>query len=230
MEKTGIDANDIISLVQQARKANATLSRNDLAWQLGVADELDFVQGIYKAYKRTKDNALMAIRTNDGGSSLIDSATPMMQALDGDYGELVNAASVTSRKMEESLNTATESASQVDKILTGCAEGTANIFDYLKGQGRAKDINNEASQLQDRLRRLVTDYGTLVELIRTLSGDFVMLRNQVEVTYRKFAAILVDVYGERVKQIDPNFSISARYSSSMQSRCCKASSKALTTS
>lgn len=203
MEETEIDANDIISLVQQARKANATLSRNDLAWQLGVADELDFVQGIYKAYKRTKDNSLMEIRTNDGGSSLIDSATPMMQSLDGDYGELGNAASVTSRKMQESLNTASESASQVDKILTGCAEGTANIFDYLKGQGRAKDINNEASQLQDRLRRLVTDYGTLVELIRTLSGDFVMLRNQVEVTYRKFAAILVDVYGERVKQIQP---------------------------
>lgn len=202
-ENKEIDPGEIVNIARQAAKEYNFFTRNDLAWQLGVPDDVNLMRGIFKAYEQTKDPSLRKLAANDGEANLMETATPMMLAESGDLAKLGEEAAHGSQLVKGGVDAASKSFSKVQGILENGVAGSSGLGDFLMGQGRAVDIQNEAAQLQDGFRGLVADYTSLVDQIRSLSGDFVLLRGQVEVTYRKFAAILIDVYGDRVRQIEP---------------------------
>lgn len=203
MAKKEISTDDIVSIARQAGNVYNFFTRNDMAWQLEVPDDSELVRSIHKAYELTKDPALKKLVSNDGIANLMDNTMALILAEDGKFSDLNEIASITSLEVKDKVKAVTKSINKVNSIIKNGGNGDSDFSDFLKGQVRAKDIKSDAMQLQQDSQVLVEGYTNLVDQIRALSDDFVLLRNQVEVTYRKFASILIDVYGDRVQQIQP---------------------------
>lgn len=209
MEKNVKVYEHIKNVAQLLVKDNVTMTRSDLAYELepdGVkGDSLRVGELVVEAADYYGGDVAEIIKksfyNNERSKSLYDECKVWALI------EQKNSAAVTQvvrQGVQEGGKALERVGKEIEKTLSPQLQSSvANLVNTLSGNGGVEVIKGQASSLFDQYTLLVDSYKVAKGEVKNTTVLFSELREYVMEIYRKYATMLIDVYGDRVKEISP---------------------------
>lgn len=78
------------------------------------------------------------------------------------------------------------------------------IIERISGSKQVESVKEEAKSLYQNYQKTILDYAQIKNTILDLIDDFVLVRGEILKKYRSSITELTDVFGERIKSVEPN--------------------------
>ena len=197
----------IYDIASQLLKENAVYTRADLAYELqdfGIkADSSEIGMLVWEAYKRFNDNE--AIRRSFYDNEKKD---PLVDEYRTDYLIETNDIPSLFPLLQQKLTNGNHALSQLENIVTQTlreqtVSGSIGALNTLTGTQGVVKVKNEATAVFNLYSELVGNYDDAKHQIQAVTTDFVKLRGQICDTYRQYALVLTDAFGDSIKTVSP---------------------------
>lgn len=197
----------IYDIASQLLKENAVYTRADLAYELqdfGIkADSSEIGMLVWEAYKRFNDNK--AIRRSFYDNEKKD---PLVDEYRTDYLIETNDIPSLFPLLQQKLTNGNHALSQLENIVTQTlreqtVSGSIGALNTLTGTQGGVKVKNEATAVFNLYSELVGNYDDAKHQIQAVTTDFVKLRGQICDTYRQYALVLTDAFGDSIKTVSP---------------------------
>ena len=197
----------IYDIASQLLKENAVYTRADLAYELqefGIkTDSFEIGMLVWEAYKRFNDNE--AIRRSFYDNEKKD---PLVDEYRTDYLIETNDIPSLFPLLRQKLTNGNHALSQLENIVTQTlreqtVSGSIGALNTLTGTQGVVKVKNEATAVFNLYSELVGNYDDAKHQIQAVTTDFVKLRGQICDTYRQYALVLTDAFGDSIKTVSP---------------------------
>lgn len=197
----------IYDIASQLLKENAVYTRADLAYELqefGIkTDSFEIGMLVWEAYKRFNDNE--AIRRSFYDNEKKD---PLVDEYRTDYLIETNDIPSLFPLLQQKLTNGNHALSQLENIVTQTlreqtVSGSIGALNTLTGTQGIVKVKNEATTVFNLYSELVGNYDDAKHQIQAVTTDFVKLRGQICDTYRQYALVLTDAFGDSIKTVSP---------------------------
>lgn len=197
----------IYDIASQLLKENAVYTRADLAYELqefGIkTDSFEIGMLVWEAYKRFNDNE--AIRRSFYDNEKKD---PLVDEYRTDYLIETNDIPSLFPLLQQKLTNGNHALSQLENIVTQTlreqtVSGGIGALNTLTGTQGIVKVKNEATAVFNLYSELVGNYDDAKHQIQAVTTDFVKLRGQICDTYRQYALVLTDAFGDSIKTVSP---------------------------
>ena len=197
----------IYDIASQLLKENAVYTRADLAYELqdfGIkADSFEIGMLVWKAYKYFNDNE--AIRHSFYDNEKKD---PLVDEYRTDYLIETNDNTSLFPLLQQKLAKGNQALNQLENTVTQtlreqAVSGSINTLNTLTGTQGIVKVKNEATAVFNLYSELVGNYDDAKHQIQAVTTDFVKLRGQICDTYRQYALVLTDAFGDSIKTVSP---------------------------
>lgn len=197
----------IYDIASQLLKENAVYTRADLAYELqefGIkTDSFEIGMLVWEAYKRFNDNE--AIRRSFYDNEKKD---PLVDEYRTDYLIETNDIPSLFPLLQQKLTNGNHALSQLENIVTQTlreqtVSGSIGTLNTLTGTQGVVKVKNEATAVFNLYSELVGNYDDAKHQIQAVTTDFVKLRGQICDTYRQYALVLTDAFGDSIKTVSP---------------------------
>lgn len=197
----------IYDIASQLLKENAVYTRADLAYELqefGIkTDSFEIGMLVWEAYKRFNDNE--AIRRSFYDNEKKD---PLVDEYRTDYLIETNDIPSLFPLLRQKLTNGNHALSQLENIVTQtlreqAVSGSISTLNTLTGTQGIVKVKNEATAVFNLYSELVGNYDDAKHQIQAVTTDFVKLRGQICDTYRQYALVLTDAFGDSIKTVSP---------------------------
>ena len=182
-------------------------TRADLAYELqefGIkTDSFEIGMLVWEAYKRFNDNE--AIRRSFYDNEKKD---PLVDEYRTDYLIETNDIPSLFPLLQQKLTNGNHALSQLENIVTQTlreqtVSGSIGALNTLTGTQGVVKVKNEATAVFNLYSELVGNYDDAKHQIQAVTTDFVKLRGQICDTYRQYALVLTDAFGDSIKTVSP---------------------------
>lgn len=197
----------IYDIASQLLKENAVYTRADLAYELqdfGIkADSFEIGMLVWKAYKYFNDNE--AIRHSFYDNEKKD---PLVDEYRTDYLIETNDNTSLFPLLQQKLAKGNQALNQLENTVTQtlreqAVSGSISTLNTLTGTQGIVKVKNEATAVFNLYSELVGNYDDAKHQIQAVMTDFVKLRGQICDTYRQYALVLTDAFGDSIKTVSP---------------------------
>ena len=197
----------IYDIASQLLKENAVYTRADLAYELqefGIkTDSFEIGMLVWEAYKRFNGNE--AIRRSFYDNEKKD---PLVDEYRTDYLIETNDIPSLFPLLQQKLTNGNHALSQLENIVTQTlreqtVSGSIGALNTLTGTQGIVKVKNEATAVFNLYSELVGNYDDAKHQIQAVTTDFVKLRGQICDTYRQYALVLTDAFGDSIKTVSP---------------------------
>ena len=197
----------IYDIASQLLKENAVYTRADLAYELqdfGIkADSFEIGMLVWKAYKYFNDNE--AIRHSFYDNEKKD---PLVDEYRTDYLIETNDNTSLFPLLQQKLAKGNQALNQLENTVTQtlreqAVSGSISTLNTLTGTQGIVKVKNEATAVFNLYSELVGNYDDAKRQIQAVTTDFVKLRGQICDTYRQYALVLTDAFGDSIKTVSP---------------------------
>ena len=197
----------IYDIASQLLKENAVYTRADLAYELqefGIkTDSFEIGMLVWEAYKRFNDNE--AIRRSFYDNEKKD---PLVDEYRTDYLIETNDIPSLFPLLQQKLTNGNHALSQLENIVMQTlreqtVSGSIGALNTLTGTQGVVKVKNEATAVFNLYSELVGNYDDAKHQIQAVTTDFVKLRGQICDTYRQYALVLTDAFGDSIKTVSP---------------------------
>ena len=197
----------IYDIASQLLKENAVYTRADLAYELqdfGIkADSFEIGMLVWKAYKYFNDNE--AIRHSFYDNEKKD---PLVDEYRTDYLIETNDNTSLFPLLQQKLAKGNQALNQLENTVTQtlreqAVSGSISTLNTLTGTQGIVKVKNEATAVFNLYSELVGNYDDAKHQIQAVTTDFVKLRGQICDTYRQYALVLTDAFGDSIKTVSP---------------------------
>ena len=197
----------IYDIASQLLKENAVYTRADLAYELqefGIkTDSFEIGMLVWEAYKRFNDNE--AIRRSFYDNEKKD---PLVDEYRTDYLIETNDIPSLFPLLQQKLTNGNHALSQLENTVTQtlreqAVSGSISTLNTLTGTQGIVKVKNEATAVFNLYSELVGNYDDAKHQIQAVTTDFVKLRGQICDTYRQYALVLTDAFGDSIKTVSP---------------------------
>lgn len=197
----------IYDIASQLLKENAVYTRADLAYELqdfGIkADSFEIGMLVWKAYKYFNDNE--AIRHSFYDNEKKD---PLVDEYRTDYLIETNDNTSLFPLLQQKLAKGNQALNQLENTVTQTLQeqavsGSISTLNTLTGTQGIVKVKNEATAVFNLYSELVGNYDDAKHQIQAITTDFVKLRGQICDTYRQYALVLTDAFGDSIKTVSP---------------------------
>lgn len=197
----------IYDIASQLLKENAAYTRADLAYELqdfGIkADSFEIGMLVWKAYKYFNDNE--AIRHSFYDNEKKD---PLVDEYRTDYLIETNDNTSLFPLLQQKLAKGNQALNQLENTVTQtlreqAVSGSISTLNTLTGTQGIVKVKNEATAVFNLYSELVGNYDDAKHQIQAVTTDFVKLRGQICDTYRQYALVLTDAFGDSIKTVSP---------------------------
>lgn len=197
----------IYDIASQLLKENAVYTRADLAYELqdfGIkADSFEIGMLVWKAYKYFNDNE--AIRHSFYDNEKKD---PLVDEYRTDYLIETNDNTSLFPLLQQKLAKGNQALNQLENTVTQtlreqAVSGSISTLNTLAGTQGIVKVKNEATAVFNLYSELVGNYDDAKHQIQAVTTDFVKLRGQICDTYRQYALVLTDAFGDSIKTVSP---------------------------
>ena len=197
----------IYDIASQLLKENAVYTRADLAYELqdfGIkADSFEIGMLVWKAYKYFNDNE--AIRHSFYDNEKKD---PLVDEYRTDYLIETNDNTSLFPLLQQKLAKGNQALNQLENTVTQtlreqAVSGSISTLNTLTGTQGIVKVKNEATAVFNLYSELVGNYDDAKHQIQAITTDFVKLRGQICDTYRQYALVLTDAFGDSIKTVSP---------------------------
>lgn len=197
----------IYDIASQLLKENAVYTRADLAYELqdfGIkADSFEIGMLVWKAYKYFNDNE--AIRHSFYDNEKKD---PLVDEYRTDYLIETNDNTSLFPLLQQKLAKGNQALNQLENTVTQTLQeqavsGSISTLNTLTGTQGIVKVKNEATAVFNLYSELVGNYDDAKHQIQAVTTDFVKLRGQICDTYRQYALVLTDAFGDSIKTVSP---------------------------
>lgn len=184
-----------------------TFTRADLAYELkdlGIDEDSSEVSRlVYEAYlaNRKNKNIAVAFKSNDNCSTVVSEFEINHLIEEGSAQDAVKMAEQELHDTKNTLNTLQKKIA--DNTNGVVVENNAGFVDFVMGTKGAKDVSSTAGALYKKYSQMVEYYHYSENCVRGNISDFMTLRGEISSTYQKYADMLIDVYGDSIKMIEP---------------------------
>ncbi len=165
----------------------------ELVWQCFKETGKEVVKEAFVNNKRTRTlvddaMALSIINSDKNGSDKSGNANSSE-----DFFSFLDQGLSSSKMNLENLATSVSTAMQT------VATEASKLVNVVSGTGTLQAIQNEAANVFEKYTEITDTYKTAKDSIDSLASDYSALRDSVNDTYRKRAAELVDIFGDRIR-------------------------------
>lgn len=190
-------------------KDNVTMTRSDLAYELesdGVkGDSLRVGELVVEAADYYGGDVAESIKksfyNNEKSKSLYDECKVWTLI---EQKDSATVSQVVRQGMQEGGKALEKVGKEIEKMLSPQLQSSvASLVNTLSGNGGVEVVKGQASSMFDQYTLLVDSYKEAKGEVKNTTVIFSELREYVMEIYRKYAAMLIDVYGDRVKAISP---------------------------
>ncbi len=192
------------------------ITRADLADELKKegfkCDSEEVAKIVYECYEKTSDESVRdAFLNNSRTRTLIEDATALSLVSDDGGKKNADGKSENDEKLfdffDENFNSSKMNletlATAVSQSMQTVATEAAKLVNVISGTSALQSIQNEAGQIFAKYTKITDSYKNAKDSINALTSDFTSVRNSICDTYRKRAAELIDIFGERIKVTMP---------------------------
>lgn len=199
----------IYDIAHSLERQGQFYTRADLAFELkefGIkrdSHELNLI--VRNAYMHYDNDS--AIKNVFKDNSLVDSLVSLGDIEDmmehGDTSALFPVLHDRLKKGDDTL----EALEKLIPVAVGGVRkqsgGDTGIMSILVGSKGVADVQKEASDIFSRYSEMVGGYEDAKVQVMSLVSDFMMLRAQICEIYRRYSMMLVDVFGDSIKSVEP---------------------------
>ena len=199
----------IYEIAHSLERQGQFYTRADLAFELkefGIkrdSHELNLI--VRNAYMHYDNDS--AIKNVFKDNSLVDSLVSLGDIEDmmehGDNSALFPVLRDRLKKGDDTL----EALEKLIPVAVGGVRkqsgGDTGIMSILVGSKGVADVQKEASDIFSRYSEMVGGYEDAKVQVMSLVSDFMMLRAQICEIYRRYSMMLVDVFGDSIKSVEP---------------------------
>lgn len=182
--------------------------RADIAYELRKydinIDSIDISRLVYEAYKYYNNDKFIekSFATNDNRNTLVSEYLLYNYINNGDNEVALN---IIKNKLSDTEYVFNKIADDIQlNLVSFVAKNAEGIIDSISGTNIIKNIKNNASVLFEKYRDLIDSYHLGEDSIRMNINDFCNIRAEILSIYHKYANYLIDIYGDKIKKIEPN--------------------------
>ncbi|MCQ2192250.1 MAG: hypothetical protein MJZ23_05230 [Paludibacteraceae bacterium] len=197
----------IKKLADDIVKDGAPFSRADLAYELkkfGIGnDSAEVAALVWQAYRyfNQDSNIDKAFTSNAGKQSVVEEYRTQALATEGQLEQAFDSAKANANNAANALVDLTKEADYA--LSADLAQGVASLTQVLSGTSGVVAIKEKTESLVKKYAALVDAYHDAEDSVRISVADFVTLRTCINEVYMKYATTLLDVFGDRIKQVAP---------------------------
>jgi len=195
----------ILRIAKKLNKDGYVMTRSQLAYNLKDLDygkdSIELNKLAWEAWKHYGDNAIVkAFINNDGTGSLVDEYQIHFLMEDNSIDDAFVFVSKTMKRSGKALTDLSREIKESSK--TYIADG-ASLMERLSGTAETNLIRKEAASLYNGMAELVDSYSIAKDEIKESAAIFLEVREGVNSVFQKYLMLLHDLYGERIKSIEP---------------------------
>ena len=197
----------IRDIAHSLNEKGATYTRADLAYDLRELDIKNdssqinkLVWEAYTYYKNDK-HIQQAFIDNAGKESLISSYQITEMIEEGNNNALFPLLQKKLNGCGNSLDKLNQALQRIGNDPTSSTN--ANFLNTVVGTQGVSKVQNDARLLFENYSKLIAVYDDSKYQVKSIITDFVNLRTQICDTYRYYSALLVNVFGDGIKAINP---------------------------
>ena len=211
----------IQDLSKQLTKEGAMYTRADLAYELkNYGFEMDSVEvsdAVWNAYLyyRKDKNILNAFRSNYSFDLLVPdsevrenasedrryASTMHLDKMAGSFDEFQKTLETDLIGLQEFINNPEKRMG--DPKQSGLVRGLTRVSEYVEGTKGLKDVQYESEVLQSGLNEVCNSYKAEAGMVKGATSYFSKLREELLAVYYKYSGILLDLYGDQIRKVEP---------------------------
>lgn len=197
----------IYSLAKEICDKKTTFTRTDVAFELkefGISnDSIEVSKLIYDAYIYYDNNESIkkAFLNNDLARSIVEEYQINYLLDEGNEEKAFELIQKSIGSIENLVKTMSVFLGVSDKELT--SKMSEKIILSITGSRKAMNVKEKASVIFDRYTKTIDYYEEAKDSIKSLTVDFVFLRERVLELFYQYVFALVDIFGDSIKVIDP---------------------------
>lgn len=197
----------IKKLADDLMKDGSTFSRADLAYELkklGIGnDSAEVAALVWQAYRffNQDNNINKAFTGNSGKQTVVEEYRTKALSDDGNLESAFENTKANATNAENALIDLTAQAENA--ISADIVQSVGSLVQVLSGTNAISSIRDNAEVLVNRYAELIEAYNNAEDAVKVSVADFVTLRTNINEVYRKYASALIDVFGDRIKQVAP---------------------------
>ncbi len=207
---TSVIFNKILEHAHNLSEDGGIFTRSDLAWELkeeldavGIhGDGPDISRLVWECYKATGDEAVAKVFvTNSRSFTLVEEYTipALVEAGDAD-----SVFGIVSKKLTKADGVLGHLQDIVENGLNlSLVDAASSLINTVSGVEAIKRVQYEAQHIFAKYSDIAGAYGDACNTIRELVSDFSELRQSVCEAYKKYALLLVDIFGDGIKATMP---------------------------
>ena len=198
----------ISSTAGELEQKNDYLTRSDLAFELkdyGVeGDSLQLNDLIREAYERNRSmkRAFDRILSNDKRQPVLEASKSFELAARSGYESLIDLAKQDLISGGRSIEALTNLIGNL--ALSSEANQTNRLMKQVVGVAGLDRVKGEAQELFEKYSQVIDYYDNAKGSVLNVISDFSLVRERVAESYRTFASMLTDIFGDSIRAVDPN--------------------------
>ncbi|MBQ3656363.1 MAG: hypothetical protein II956_05885 [Bacteroidales bacterium] len=196
----------IRELAQQNFKDNTVLSRSDLAWELkefGIENDSELISKlVWEAYQKSSDKDIFkSLVNNEKNTPVIDECKIPALLEEGKQNDVFEI-------LKEKLKISDTHLSALQNITGGkfneeIIQKTSDLLNFISGKNAIEKVKNEATAVFEKYSVMTKSYTEAKTSVKTLTKDFVNVRQNATMLFRRYALSLTDIFGENIKATMP---------------------------
>ena len=207
---TALILDKIQALADTLAEDGSTFTRSDLAWdlkedlaQLGInGDSPEISRLVWECYHNTKDEAVAkSFVTNSRCFTLVEEYTIPALVEAGDTDSVFGTVNKKLLKSDDILG-------QLKSLLTdginlSLVDAASGLINTVSGVEAIKRVQDEAQQIFAKYSDMTGAYSDACNTILELVSDFSEVRQSTCESYKKYALLLIDLFGDSIKATMP---------------------------
>lgn len=198
----------IYDIAHELSKRESTYTRADLAYELqneGVKkDSFEIGKLVYETYTYyNEDDTIKNVFYNNEGTEQLVAEYKVNDLIEQGCNDILFP--ILHDKLDKSIEILALLEDQVMQIMSGSLAivGEHKIINTIVGNQGVVNVKNEAEVVFNNYSNLIDTYSNAKYQVKSIMTDFINLRTKVCDVYRKFSAMLIDVFGDSIKAVSP---------------------------
>jgi hypothetical protein len=198
--------NKISELAEKNFKDNTVLTRSDLAWELkdfGVEnDSPEISKFVWECFQKSDNKEIFkSLVSNDKTVSVIDECKIPALLKEGKDADVFKI-------LAEKLKISDTHLSALENITGGkfneeIIRKTSDLLNIISGKNAVEKIKGEASAIFEKYSEMTASYTDAKNSVKSLTKDFVNIRENSALLFRRYALGLSDVFGSGIRAVMP---------------------------
>lgn len=211
----------IQDLSKRLTEEEAMYTRADLAYELKNygfdMDSVDVTDAVWNAYLyyRKDKNILNAFRSNYSVDLLVPdsevrenasedrryASTKHLDKMAESFDELQKTLEANLTDLQEFVNNPEKRKG--DPMQSGLVRRLTRASEYIEGTKGLKDVQYQSKILQSGLNEICNSYTAGASTVKGATSYFSKLREELLAVYYKYSGILLDLYGDQIRAVEP---------------------------